>query len=184
MFSSAPTLMLCQVSITTWNSFGGQFKFKFLLPPSPTGALTTSQFPVFTLYVQKNCLRITVGPTEPVESITDGRGALRISPPSQRNPALRPQRVPTSRAEPVGANTVCNRAWSFERVQGYELETLAKRRRRVANRQACEELCLGEREFTCRWVWFSSLSISSTWKSIEHETKSLQTLKKREKTAY
>lgn len=118
-----------------------------------SGALTTSQFPVFTLYVQKNCLRITVGSTEPVESITDGRGALRISPasPGQRNP-LRPQRLPTSRAEPVGANTVCNRAWSFERVQGYELETLAKRRRRVANRQACEELCLGEREFTCRSV--------------------------------
>ena len=133
--------------------FRGQFKFQFLFVFS-TGALTTSQFPVFTLYVQKNCLRITVGPTEPVESITDGRGALRISPPSQRNPALRPQRVPTSRAEPVGANTVCNRAWSFERVQGYELETLAKRRRRVANRQACEELCLGEREFTCRLVGF------------------------------
>lgn len=119
---------------------------------SSAGALTTSQFPVFTLYVQKNCLRITVGPTEPVESITDGRGALRISPPSQRNSPLRPQRLPTSRAEPVGANTVCNRAWSFERVQGYELEALAKRRRRVANRQACEELCLGEREFTCRSV--------------------------------
>lgn len=125
---------------------------------SMPGALTTSQFPVFTLYVQKNCLRITVGPTEPVESITDGRGALRISPPSQRNSPLRPQRLPTSRAEPVGANTVCNRAWSFERVQGYELEALAKRRRRVANRQACEELCLGEREFTCRSVNFNNVT--------------------------
>lgn len=124
-----------------------------------------------------------MGPTEPVESITDGRGALRISPPSQRNPALRPQRVPTSRAEPVGANTVCNRAWSFERVQGYELETLAKRRRRVANRQACEELCLGEREFTCRWVWFFFLlSISFSWKSIGHETKSTNIKEKGKKS--
>lgn len=118
------------------------------------GALTTSQFPVFTLYVQKNCLRVTVGGTDPVaESVTDGRGALRIAPapPGLRsNPTRNQLRPATSRAEPVGANTLCNRAWSFERVQGYELETAAKRRRRVANRQACEELCLGEREFTCR----------------------------------
>lgn len=117
--------------------------------------MTTSQFPVFTLYVQKNCLRVTVGATDSADSLTDSRGALRITAQNsgQRNP-LRPQRLPTSRAEPVGANTVCNRAWSFERVQGYELETLAKRRRRVVSRQACEELCLGEREFTCRSVFF------------------------------
>ena len=169
--------MPCQVTKTKSLSFSFQLKI-----PAPfqhnrvitflvcvSGALTTSQFPVFTLYVQKNCLRITVGPTEPVESITDGRGALRISPASagQRNP-LRPQRLPTSRAEPVGANTVCNRAWSFERVQGYELETLAKRRRRVANRQACEELCLGEREFTCRSVPFR---FSIICESVERQTR-------------
>lgn len=117
--------------------------------------MTTSQFPVFTLYVQKNCLRITPS-SDTAESVTDGRGALRISPSGgvaggQRSP-LRPQRQPTSRAEAVGANTICNRAWSFERVQGFELEAVAKRRRRVANRQACEELCLGERDFTCRLV--------------------------------
>ena len=116
-----------------------------------TGALTTSQFPVFTLYVQKNCLKITPA-TDPAESVTDGRGALRININGQRNAQRPGQRPLTSRAEPVGANTVCSRAWSFERVQGYELDTLAKRRRRVASRQACQELCLGEREFTCRSV--------------------------------
>lgn len=121
--------------------------------PNISGALTTSQFPVFTIYVQKNCLRVTPS-NEQVESVTDGRGALRISPATSqgaRNPLRPAQRPATSRAEPVGAQALCNRAWSFERIQGYELETLAKRRRRVANRQACEELCLGEREFTCRY---------------------------------
>jgi len=106
-------------------------------------ALTTSQFPVFTLYVQKNCLKVTPS-ADPTESVTDGRGALRLNANAQR--------LPTSRAEPVGAQTICDRAWSFERVQGYELETLAKRRKRVPNRQACEELCLGERGFICRSV--------------------------------
>lgn len=129
---------------------------------SMPGALTTSQFPVFTLYVQKNCLRVTIGGTDPVaESVTDGRGALRIAPapPGLRNNPQRNQLRPaTSRAEPVGANTLCNRAWSFERVQGYELETAAKRRRRVANRQACEELCLGEREFTCRSANYNNVT--------------------------
>ena len=125
-----------------------------LRPRPAPGALTTSQFPVFTLYVQKNCLKITPS-ADPAESVTDGRGALRINLSGQRN-AARPGQKPASfRAEPVGANTVCSRAWSFERVQGYELDTLPKRRRRVASRQACEELCLGEREFTCRSVSFS-----------------------------
>jgi len=121
------------------------------------GALTTSQFPVFTLYVQKNCLKITPA-TDPAESVTDGRGALRININGQRNAQRPGQRPLTSRAEPVGANTVCSRAWSFERVQGYELDTLAKRRRRVASRQACEELCLGEREFTCRSANFNNVT--------------------------
>ena len=121
-----------------------------------SGALTTSQFPVFTLYVQKNCLKVTPS-ADATESVTDGRGALRISAGGQRNPARPQQRLPSSRAEPVGANTICNRAWSFERVQGYELETLAKRRRRVANRQACEEICLGERDFVCRYKLPNSL---------------------------
>ena len=114
-----------------------------------TDALTTSQFPVFTLYVQKNCLKVTPS-ADPTESVTDGRGALRLNANAQR--------LPTSRAEPVGAQTICDRAWSFERVQGYELETLAKRRKRVPNRQACEELCLGERGFICRCVLISHFS--------------------------
>lgn len=117
-----------------------------------SGALTTSQFPVFTLYVQKNCLKISPVTDPAAESVTDSRGALRINVNGQRSaqrPAVRPAQ---GRAEPVGANTICSRAWSFERVQGFELETAAKRRRRVATRQACEELCLGEKEFTCRSV--------------------------------
>ena len=108
---------------------------------------------MFTLYVQKNCLKVTPS-ADPVESVTDGRGALRINTSGQRPGLSRPNnlRPASSRAEPVGANTVCNRAWSFERVQGFELETIAKRRRRVSSRQACQELCLGEKEFSCRLV--------------------------------
>lgn len=118
---------------------------------SAPDALTTSQFPVFTLYVQKNCLKVTPS-ADPTESVTDGRGALRLDVNGRRDTAASIQKLPTSRAEPVGAQTICDRAWSFERVQGYELETLPKRRRRVTNRQECQELCLGERSFVCRSI--------------------------------
>ena len=116
-----------------------------------TGALTTSQFPVFTLYVQKNCLKVTPS-ADPTESVTDGRGALRLDANGRSEAPGSLQKLPSSRADPVGAQSICNRAWSFERVQGFELETLPKRRRRVDNRQACQELCLGERSFVCRYV--------------------------------
>ena len=167
-FCSAPTPTLRQVILVTKTNSrinATDINLKRFAFDLFTGALTTSQFPVFTLYVQKNCLRITPS-SDAAESVTDGRGALRISPSGaaggQRSP-LRPQRQPTSRAEAVGANTICNRAWSFERVQGFELESVTKRRRRVANRQACEEFCLGERDFTCRLVhsgdlWGSTMS--------------------------
>ncbi|XP_066975682.1 uncharacterized protein [Macrobrachium rosenbergii] len=75
------------------------------------GALTSSQFPVFTLYVQKNCLR---------------------NAPS------------------------CDRAWSFERVMGFELSGFTKKRRRVSNREECQALCLSESEFPCRSANFNN----------------------------
>jgi len=75
------------------------------------GALTTSQFPVFTLYVQKNCFRSTHD---------------------------------------------CDRAWSFERVMGYELEGFSKKRQRVATREDCQELCLNEKSFPCRSANFNN----------------------------
>ncbi|KAK8744725.1 hypothetical protein OTU49_000584 [Cherax quadricarinatus] len=75
------------------------------------GSLTSSQFPVFTLYVQKNCL---------------------VDSPS------------------------CDRAWSFERVMGFEMEGFAKKSKRVATRQECEVLCLQEQDFPCRSANFNN----------------------------
>lgn len=68
------------------------------------GALSKSQFPVFTIYAQKTCL------------------------------GIKP----------------CERAWCFDRVQGYKLKGFAKKNQTAASRQDCLELCLGEREFSCR----------------------------------
>ncbi|KAK4326850.1 hypothetical protein Pmani_002650 [Petrolisthes manimaculis] len=77
-------------------------------------SLTSSQFPVFTLYVQKNCL----------------------------------------------ANAAnCDRAWSFERVMGFELDGYSKRSQRVNSRQECQVLCLDEQEFPCRAYVFVQYTV-------------------------
>lgn len=76
------------------------FRFTFFSP----GALSKSQFPVFTIYAQKTCL------------------------------GIKP----------------CERAWCFDRVQGYKLKGFSKKKQPAASRQDCLELCLGEREFSCR----------------------------------
>lgn len=71
-----------------------------------SGALTKSQFPVFTIYAQKSCL------------------------------SVRP----------------CSRAWCIDRVQNYRLAGFTKRSTAATSRQDCFEMCLGENEFTCRYV--------------------------------
>jgi len=77
------------------------------------GGLTTSQFPVFTLYLQKLCLPL-----------------------------------------PPGAPS-CQRAWTFESVQGYALDKYAKKRGRVPSRENCMALCMSEKDFPCRSATFS-----------------------------
>lgn len=73
------------------------------------GALMKSQFPVFTIYAQKVCLK----------------------------------------------QQPCERAWSVERVQGYafSLQNHIKRKATAKTRQDCYELCFGETDFLCRWVF-------------------------------
>ncbi|KAK7603071.1 hypothetical protein V9T40_003070 [Parthenolecanium corni] len=78
------------------------------------GALTKSQFPVFTIYAQKTCL------------------------------GIKP----------------CEKAWCFDRVQGYRLNGYVKKKVTATSRQDCLEMCLGEREFACRrCVSFRSLKV-------------------------
>ncbi|KOC69485.1 hypothetical protein WH47_08019 [Habropoda laboriosa] len=72
---------------------------------SNPGALSQSQFPVFTIYAQKSCL------------------------------AVKP----------------CERAWCIDRVQGHRLQSHTRRTMNASSRQHCLELCLGERDFLCRW---------------------------------
>lgn len=72
---------------------------------SSAGGLTASQFPVFTLYVQKVCLE--------------------------------------------GASS-CDRAWTFEKVDGFAIDKYARKQGKVSSRENCEMLCLVEQEFTCR----------------------------------
>lgn len=79
-----------------------------------SGALSQSQFPVFTIYAQKTCL------------------------------AVKP----------------CERAWCIDRVQGHRLQGHARRTMTASSRQHCLELCLGERDFLCRWVPRATRSIS------------------------
>lgn len=75
--------------------------------------LTPSQFPVFTIYVQKTCL-----------------------PSAQR----------------------CQAAWSFERVMNHALQSEIIKTGQAANREECQELCLGEKEFECRSAMFNTES--------------------------
>eukprot|EP00095_Tigriopus_kingsejongensis_P007697 maker-scaffold142_size315517-snap-gene-1.10 protein:Tk07697 transcript:maker-scaffold142_size315517-snap-gene-1.10-mRNA-1 annotation:"hypothetical protein DAPPUDRAFT_214208" len=77
------------------------------------GGLTASQFPVFTLYVQKICLT----------------------------------NVPS-----------CERAWTFEKVDGFAMDKYAKKRGRVSSRLNCEMLCLAEKEFPCRSATYNAVS--------------------------
>lgn len=44
----------------------------------------------------------------------------------------------------------CQRAWTFERVAGYEMKTKPRRRLKSASKEACMEACLLEHEFACR----------------------------------
>ena len=89
--------------------FGIHATYEFVgltqLEPYIPGGLTASQFPVFTLYTQKVCLK----------------------------------KAPT-----------CERAWTFEKVEGFAMDKYAKKRGRVSSRQNCEMLCLTETEFPCR----------------------------------
>ncbi|GLH02153.1 Uncharacterized protein GBIM_08192 [Gryllus bimaculatus] len=76
------------------------------------GALTRSQFPVFTIYAQKSCL------------------------------GVKP----------------CERAWCFDRVQGYRLKDYSKKSINTGARQECLELCLGERDFPCRSANYNNVT--------------------------
>lgn len=44
----------------------------------------------------------------------------------------------------------CQRAWTFERVAGFEMKTKPRRRLKLANKELCMEACLIEQEFECR----------------------------------
>lgn len=63
------------------------------------GELTPSQFPVFTIYVQKNCM---------------------------------------------ASASVCDAAWSFERVMDHAMESNAITRAQRDSRSECMELCLND----------------------------------------
>lgn len=44
----------------------------------------------------------------------------------------------------------CQRAWTFERVAGYEMKTRPKRKLKLVTKEHCMEACLIERDFECR----------------------------------
>lgn len=54
----------------------------------------------------------------------------------------------------------CQRAWTFERVAGYEMKGRPRRRLKLGSRELCMEACLTEREFECR---------SANWYKQSHE---------------
>ncbi|KAL3221260.1 hypothetical protein MRX96_029592 [Rhipicephalus microplus] len=52
----------------------------------------------------------------------------------------------------------CNRDWAFERVTGYALRDLARKRLHAVAREECMDLCLDETEFQCRSANFDPSS--------------------------
>jgi len=52
----------------------------------------------------------------------------------------------------IGRRRFCNRVWAFERVNGFELKNLDKKKLNVKSREECMQSCLDEEEFECRSV--------------------------------
>ncbi|KAK2719667.1 uncharacterized protein LOC136037301 [Artemia franciscana] len=148
------------------------------------GALTVSQFPVFTIYVQKNCLGARPdGPVAlPVISTTRGQSSIQTTVNTffadATEEATEPITEDTSpqvrRRKKQGRSEMpsCDRAWSFERVLGYELRAAAKKTVRVASRQDCEEVCLRETDFECRSANFNTNTQECSTSDMDRHTMS------------
>lgn len=61
----------------------------------------------------------------------------------------------TGNAQATKQRRRCQRAWTFERVAGYEMKTRPKRKLKLVTKEQCMEACLTERDFECRSAnWF------------------------------
>lgn len=49
-------------------------------------------------------------------------------------------------------------SWAYERVPGFELRVEHRKQLKSANAQDCAELCVSERDFTCRSARYEAIS--------------------------
>ena len=117
---------------------------EFVLPYKVlfTESLSPSQFPVFTMYATKICLKnVRKECSFPQHQLT-----TRIKKRKQNS--ILPREV---RSDGSTTKTYLKRSWSFDRVHYHQLVGFVRKRIRVRNeRQECMELCLTEVKFICR----------------------------------
>ena len=123
------------------------FIHKFLNNPISfafADSLTSSQFPVFTMYATKLCIN-----NAEVECSFIRPASRKLKKKKLPNAAQTPRRDMAINS----SLNVIKRSWSFDRVHHHQLVGFVRKRIRVNNgRYECMELCLTERQFTCRHV--------------------------------
>lgn len=107
-------------------------------------ALSPSQFPVFTMYATKICIRNAKEECSFPQPVSEMK--------------FKKKRPQSSAADPrnFGLDDTKNdhtRKWSFDRIHQHQLVGFVRKRFRVKRgRQECMELCLSEPKFTCRYT--------------------------------
>ena len=104
-----------------------------------TEALSPSQFPVFTMYASKICIKNV---------------KKECSFPQHQLATKVKRRTPNASVAPRKAgdtNDAHERSWSFDRVYQHQLVGFVRKRLRVkSGREECMKLCLFEEKFICR----------------------------------
>ena len=105
-------------------------------------ALSPSQFPVFTMYATKMCIRNVK------EECSFPQNPL-ITKLKKRRPSSSSANPRNFGMDDEDNETV--RSWSFDRIHHHQLVGFVRKRFRVkGGRNECMELCLSEQKFICR----------------------------------
>ena len=105
-----------------------------------TEALSPSQFPVFTMYATKMCIRNVKEEC----SFPQNRLTSKFKKKRPTSSAANPRNFGLDEDDNV-------RSWSFDRIHNHQLVGFVRKRFRVkGGRNECMEFCLSEQKFICR----------------------------------
>jgi len=76
-----------------------------------------------------------------------------------------------SRFQQTGANNkTCDKSWSFEKVDGYELKGYEKKLIKSVSKKECLQLCLLETQFECRSVNYDKVNSTCSLSHIDRHS--------------